>query len=185
MMCNSEFLSKAPDEAWDYFDYLTENAQIWDTTDRIDKFKPVSNPKGGMYLIREEDDINAKIASLTRKIEAMELQKVNMVKATKIHNSIYDIYESDAHHMKDCPTIPAFKEAIHNQTNATNAYQRPFSLPYSNTYNPNWQNHPNFSWRNDPSANANNEPQGPWTSTSYVPPQKRTLEDTLQAFMQG
>ena len=24
MMCNGEFLSKAPDEAWDYFDYLAE-----------------------------------------------------------------------------------------------------------------------------------------------------------------
>lgn len=90
-MCNDEFLSKAPNEAWGYFDYLAENAQIWDTTNRIEKSKPMSNPKGGMYLIREEDDVNAKIANLTRKIEAMELQKVNMVKATKIHNSVYDI----------------------------------------------------------------------------------------------
>lgn len=49
-----------------------------------------------MYLIREED-VNAKIVSLTRKLEAMELQKVNMVKATKIHNSVCDICESDAH----------------------------------------------------------------------------------------
>ena len=73
MMCNSEFLSEAPDEAWDCFDYLTENAQIWDTTDRIDKSKSVSNPKGGMYLFREEDDVNAKIASLTRKLEAIKL----------------------------------------------------------------------------------------------------------------
>jgi hypothetical protein len=28
MMCNDEFMNKAPDEAWDYFDLLAENAQV-------------------------------------------------------------------------------------------------------------------------------------------------------------
>jgi len=40
MMCNGEFMNKAPDEAWDYFDLLAENAQVWDTTEMIDKAKP-------------------------------------------------------------------------------------------------------------------------------------------------
>jgi hypothetical protein len=40
MMCNGEFMNKAPDEAWDYFDLLAENAQVWDTTERTDKAKP-------------------------------------------------------------------------------------------------------------------------------------------------
>ena len=64
-----------------------------------------------------------------------------------------------------------------------NGYKRPFSSPYSETYNANWRNHPNFSWRNG--SNTNNPSQGPSTSTSYVPPHKRSLEDTLQTFMQG
>lgn len=98
----------------------------------------MSNPKGGIYLIREEEDVNAKIASLTRKLEAMELQKVNMVKAIKIHNNACDICENDAHHTKDYPTIPTFKEVLHDQANAVNVYQRPFSWSYSNTYNSNW-----------------------------------------------
>ena len=51
MVYNGEFLSKAPDDAWDYFAYLVKNAQIWDTTNKIDKSKTMSNPKGGMYLI--------------------------------------------------------------------------------------------------------------------------------------
>lgn len=53
-----------------------------------------------MYLIKEEDDVNAKIVSLTRKLEAMELQKVNMVKATEIHNSVCNICESNAHYRR-------------------------------------------------------------------------------------
>ena len=28
MMCNGEFMSKSPDDAWDYFDLLAENAQV-------------------------------------------------------------------------------------------------------------------------------------------------------------
>lgn len=91
-----------------------------------------------MYLIREKDDINTKIASLIKKLEAVELQKVNLMKATKIYNSVCNICESDAHHTKDCPTIPTFKEVLHDQTNLANIYQRPFISSYSNTYSPNW-----------------------------------------------
>jgi hypothetical protein len=29
MMCNGEFLNKDPNEAWEYFDHLAENAQSW------------------------------------------------------------------------------------------------------------------------------------------------------------
>jgi hypothetical protein len=35
MMCNGEFMNKAPDEAWDYFDLLAQNAQVWDTTEGL------------------------------------------------------------------------------------------------------------------------------------------------------
>ena len=38
MMCNGEFMSKSPD-AWDYFDLLAENAQVWETTNTIERAK--------------------------------------------------------------------------------------------------------------------------------------------------
>ncbi|XP_026445216.1 uncharacterized protein LOC113345757 isoform X1 [Papaver somniferum] len=66
-----------------------------------------------------------------------------------------------------------------------NTYKRPFSSPYSETYNPNWRNHANFSWRNDPAMNDVNVPQGSSSSNPYVPPHKNSLEDTLHTFMQG
>ena len=184
MMCNGEFLNKHPEEAWDYFEQLSENAQSWDNTDRSkrsDKTKPNAMTKGGMYHLREEDDVNAKIANLTRKVEAMELRKVNSIMANEKVEDICGICETNGHQTQDCPTIPAFQEVLHEQANSMNAYKRPFSSPYSETYNANWRNHPNFSWRNG--SNANNPSQGPSTSTSYVPPHKRSLEETLQTFM--
>uniref|UniRef100_A0A2N9IGG3 Reverse transcriptase domain-containing protein n=1 Tax=Fagus sylvatica TaxID=28930 RepID=A0A2N9IGG3_FAGSY len=86
------------------------------------------------------------------------------------------------HATHECPTIPAFKEVLHDQANAMNTYKKPFQSPYAETYNPGWRNHPNFSWRNE-----NNAPpsQGPSNFVTYNPPHKRTLEDTLQTFMQG
>ena len=86
-----------------------------------------------MYLIKEDNNVNAKIANLTRKVEAMELSKVNIGKAQTIDESICKICESNAHMTKECPTIPAFQEVLHDQANFANAYKRPFL----ETYNPN------------------------------------------------
>jgi hypothetical protein len=126
--------------------------------------------------------MSTRIATLTRKVEALELSKVGVTKNPKPIEISCEICEANVHLTKDCPTIPAFKEVLHEQANAANAYQRPFNSPYYETYNPNWRNHPNFSWRNGQSAN---EPQGSSFHAPYVPPHKQTLEETLQAFMQS
>jgi hypothetical protein len=181
MMCNGEFMSKSPDDAWDYFDLLAENAQVWETTNTIERAKPGPSSKGGLYHLKEEDDVNSRIAKLTRKVEAIELGKTESKAPTYFENSC-GICETNSHLTKDCPTIPAFQEVLHEQANVDNAYRRPFSSPYSETYNSNWQNHPNFSWRNGPSIN---ESQGSSSHAPYVPPHKKSLEDTLQAFIQG
>ncbi|XP_026443715.1 uncharacterized protein LOC113343807 isoform X2 [Papaver somniferum] len=185
MMCNGQFLNKSPDDAWSYFDSLAENAQNWDTSGTADrnKSKPLASSRPGMYVLSEEDDLNAKIASLHRKVDA--IQKPNVVKVADSVEHACGICESLEHYTKDCPTIPAFQEVLHDQANAMNTYKRPFSSPYSETYNPNWRNHPNFSWRNGPTMNDVNVPQGSSSSNPYVPPYKNNLEDTLQTFMQG
>ncbi|KAL5725012.1 hypothetical protein ACHQM5_008209 [Ranunculus cassubicifolius] len=136
-----------------------------------------------MYLLKEEDDMSARLASLTRKVEAIEIKK--QTKAKESVESICGICESDAHCTKDCPTIPAFKEVLHDQANAINTYKRPFSQSYNEAYNFNWRKHPNFSWRNGPTANEDENHQGASNPTPYVPPHKKSLEDVLSTFMQG
>ena len=80
-ICNGEFMNKEPEEAWDYFDILAENAQTWDTSDKIKQFKTTPTAKGGMYLIKEETNVNIKIANVTRKTEAIELSQASIGKA--------------------------------------------------------------------------------------------------------
>jgi len=135
-MCNGEFLNKDLEEAWDYFDQLAKNAQSWDNTDqfeRSDKTKPNGMTKAGMYHLREKVDVNAKIVNLTRKVEAMELRKVNSIKANEKVKDIYGICETNGHQTQDYPTILAFQEVLHEHANSMNAYKRPFSSLYLET----------------------------------------------------
>ena len=78
MMCSGEFLNKIPNEAFEYFDLLAERAQSWDTIDTSNRPRASINPSGGgKCQHREDDDLSARVASLTRKLEAIELRKVN------------------------------------------------------------------------------------------------------------
>jgi hypothetical protein len=146
-----------------------KNAQVWDTTEKTNKAKPEPSSRGGLYHIKADEDMSARTSTLTRKVEAIKLRKVGVTKSPKPVEISCEICEANVHLTKDCPTIPTFKEVLHEQANAANAYQRPFSSPYSKTYNPNWWNHPNFSWRNDQSTN---ELQGSSSHAPYVPPHK-------------
>ena len=98
MMCNGEFLDKDLDEAFDYFDFLDENAQSWDTTDTSDWSRASTNPsEGGKYQLREDDDLSARVASITRKLEAMELRKVNGVNIVSKIDEVCRICETMEH----------------------------------------------------------------------------------------
>ncbi|XP_073261963.1 uncharacterized protein [Populus alba] len=103
------------------------------------------------------------------------------------------VCESKGHRTTECPTILAFKEVLYGQTSDSSNVRKPFSNqvgnPYSETYNPGWRNHPNFGWRNEGSSvpQTFQPPPQPFhapTHNTYQPPHKRSLEDTLQQFMQ-
>ena len=59
-------MNKNPNEVFDYFDLLAENAQSWDTIDTSNKSRSSTNPFGvGKYQLREDDDLSVRVASLT------------------------------------------------------------------------------------------------------------------------
>jgi len=77
LMCNETFKDKDLNEAMEYLDLLTENAQNWDTPGTYEapsKTQPHIS-SGGMYNLREDHDLQAKFASLVRKVKALELKK--------------------------------------------------------------------------------------------------------------
>ena len=118
-----------------------------------------STPTGGGIHVRENDDLQAKIANLTRKLEAIELKKVNEVTIVPKVPSVpmgFGVDESciicddPTHSTINYPNLPQVKGAIQiEQANALNYQRKPFNSQYSETYNPGLSKHPNFSWKNE------------------------------------
>ncbi|KAG2675717.1 hypothetical protein I3760_06G073400 [Carya illinoinensis] len=99
--------------------------------------------------------------------------------------------------------MPVFQGGWSEPIQSTNWVNQAQNQHFSNTYNPGWINHPNFSWRDDQPGWFPPPPQHQYLpyqnpqSYPYVahpgfqphvpaqPPHNETLEETLQAFMQG
>ena len=163
-MCEGEFYEKSAREAMQFFDTIVENARTWETNTSIDTAKVHSTPTGGgIHHVRDNDDLQAKIANLTMKFEAIELKKVNEV--TVVHKvplvpmgSGVDesciICDDPTHSTINCPNLPQVKGAIQiEQANALNYQRKSFNSPNSETYNPGWSKHLNFSWKNEGGQN--------------------------------
>ena len=164
MMCAGEFYEKSAREAIKLFDTIAENARTWETNTSIDTTKVPSTSAGdGIHHLRENDEFQAKIANLKRKLEAIEMKKVNEVTSVPQLPSVPTgprveepciICDDPTHSTINCPNLPQVKGAIQiEQPNALNYQRKPFNSPYSETYNPGWGKHPNFSWRNEGGSN--------------------------------
>lgn len=117
--------------------------------------------------MRDQDDLHAKIAQLSRKVEAIEMKKVNKVSTIPQVEDMCTICETQGHSTSTCPTILAFKEVLHEQA-TVNFLQQPrklFNSPYFETYNLGWQNHPNFSWKNENTVNNQGSQGSPQQTT--------------------
>ena len=173
MMCAGEFYEKSAREAIQLFDTIAENARTWETNTFVNTAKVHSTPTGGgIHHLRENDDLQAKIANLTRKLEAIELKKVNEVTSVPQVPSVpigprveepCIICDDPTHSTINCPNLPQVKGAIQiEQANALNYQRKPLNSPYSETYNPGWGKHPNFSWRNEGGPHNLPNSQGPY-----------------------
>jgi hypothetical protein len=113
LMCNGTFEDKDPNEAMKHLDWLAKNAQNWDiigTYEAPSKTQPHTS-SGGMYNLREDHDLQAKFASLAKKVEALELKKRGQLKS--VQDIVCQICETNEHSTNDCLTLPSFKECLH------------------------------------------------------------------------
>ncbi|MBE2321308.1 retrotransposon gag domain-containing protein, partial [Solirubrobacter sp. CPCC 204708] len=119
MMSGGELFEKSPEQAIPYFDRLSESARNWEVNTTPDVVKRGSTPSsGGKFQLKEQDDLQVKVANLTRKLEALEMQKVNEVTAVPVVPNVPPtpivprveepclICEDPIHSTRDCPTLP-------------------------------------------------------------------------------
>nr|CAN78592.1 hypothetical protein VITISV_026484 [Vitis vinifera] len=124
-MCGGDFMSKNPKEAMDFLSYVAEVSRGWDEPHRGEVGKMKSQPsafnaKAGMYTLNEDDDMKAKFAAMTRRLEELELKKMHEVQAvaeTPMQGQPCPICHSYEHKVKECPIIPTVKEIFGDQAN--------------------------------------------------------------------
>ncbi|GFZ10915.1 hypothetical protein Acr_22g0003130 [Actinidia rufa] len=81
-LSNGRFLSKTPEEAWDYFDELAANNQTWEMAGTTEPTRAT-----GKYILHDvgDDDVRTQLAKLTRQLEMLTTKKVHEVSTKESH----------------------------------------------------------------------------------------------------
>ncbi|KAL6335133.1 hypothetical protein AAG906_027193 [Vitis piasezkii] len=121
----------------------------WLLRERKVSSQQTQNPKVGMYMLSEDVDMKAKVATLARRLEELELKR----------------------YMKSKP-FPIPKSMSCHAPFANHVIMPNNSASYGNTYNSSWRNHPNFSWKLRPPPY---QPQG----QTQAPQQPSLVEQAI------
>ena len=170
-MCGGDFLSKNLDEAMDFLNYVAETSKGWDEPNprEVERMKHTTNQRGGIYSLSEDVEIKAKLSTLTRRMEELEIRNQQEVRAvTEIPMPLQPCFtcQSTGHQGEHCPISPSVRDLMVEHANFMGQNRPPADAQYGNTYNPNWKNHPNLSWKPKPPA--------------YVPPSAQQYGSTSQ-----
>ena len=186
-MCGGDFLSKHPDEAMDFLNYVAETSKGWDEPNprEMERLRPSVNQRGGMYALSEEMEMKARISTLARKVEELEgkqLQEVHEVTENPAQSNPCTNIQSPVQPAEQCPMAPVVKDLMSECANTVGQYKltQP-NAPYGNTYNSNWRNHPNLSWRPNPPAYVPQgaKPQFGSPSQPQQPPSSSPVEQAI------
>ena len=154
-MCGGDFMSKHPEEAMDFLKYVFETSKAWDEPNprEEERMKPTTNSRGGMYSLTEDMEMKAKLSTLARRLEELEMRNHHEVRAANeasMPNQPCFICQSPDHQGEHCLTTSSVWDLMAEHANVVGQYKPPTNAQYNNTYNPNWRNHPNLSSKPNP-----------------------------------
>ena len=121
-MCGGDFLNKNPNEALDFLNHVAETSKAWDEPNpkEIDRHRPPVNQKGGIFSLPEEMEMKAKLSSLTKRLEELELRNQHEVQAiTEPPVPLQSCFncQSTIHQGDQCPTAPSIRDLMQEQAN--------------------------------------------------------------------
>ncbi|RVW63870.1 hypothetical protein CK203_055616 [Vitis vinifera] len=98
-----------------FMSYVAEVSRGWDEPNARDmgRMKSQPNAKDEMYILNDGIDMKAKIAVMSRRLEELEMKKMQEVQAisqTPLQAMPCAICLSYEHLVDECPTIPALRE---------------------------------------------------------------------------
>ncbi|RVW22348.1 hypothetical protein CK203_108740 [Vitis vinifera] len=98
-----------------FMSYVAEVLRGWDEPNARDMGRVTSQPKAKveMYILNDGMDMKAKIAAMARRLEELEMKKMQEVQAisqTPLQPMPYSICRYFEHLVEECPTIPTMDE---------------------------------------------------------------------------
>ena len=138
-MCRGNFLSKHPDEAIDFLNYVAETSKAWDEPrPRETEGSRHSSYKGeSIHTLSRDTLMREKLIVLTRRLDEMEIKNqhnmhsVNELSAPQ--PSCYN-YQLNGH----------YGENSQENVQILNQDRPPMNAPFVNSYSHNWTNYPNI-----------------------------------------
>ena len=115
--------------------------------------KQTVKPRGDIYSLPEDLEMKAKLSSLTRRLEELEMRNQHEVQAVTempVHLKFCFNCQTTSHPGDHCSIAPSVRDLMQEQANIMDQSRHPINSPYGNTYNPNWRNHPNFHGSQNP-----------------------------------
>ena len=72
-MCGGDFLRKNLEEAIDFLNYVAETSKDWDEPNprEVERMRPATSLRGGMYSLTEDMEMKAKLSTLERRLEEL------------------------------------------------------------------------------------------------------------------
>ena len=82
-MCGGDFLRKNPDKAMDFLNYVVETSKSWDEPNPREAYRmrPPPNQRGGIYSLSEGMETKAKLSTLARMLEELEMRNQHEIRA--------------------------------------------------------------------------------------------------------
>ena len=82
-MCGGDFMRKHLEEAMDFLNYVDETSKAWDEPNprEAKRMRPAANSRGGMYSITKDMEMKAKLSTLARRLEELEMRNHHEVRA--------------------------------------------------------------------------------------------------------
>ena len=76
-------MGKNLEEAMDFLNYVAETSKAWDEPNlrEVERMRPTTSLKGGMYSLTEDMEMKAKLSILERRLEELEMRNQHEVRA--------------------------------------------------------------------------------------------------------
>ena len=176
-MCGGKFLSKHPDEAIDFLNYVAETSKAWDEPrPRETEGSRHSSYNGeSIHTLSEDTLMREKLIILTRRLDEMEMKNhhnmhsVNELSASQ--PSCYN-YQSNGHYGENCQ----------ENVQILNQGRPSMNAPFGNSYIHKWENYSNIPGKPKLPAYISPADQQQFCSTSttqQMPPLSSPVEQAI------